>query len=95
MLHLSKRHTLFYGGARSGKTVLVVRAIMMRAVHACGTRHAMLRLRGNAARASLWLDTLPKIQKNLVPAIHVAGPPHGRLCRNRREWFADLDHRRR
>lgn len=67
MLALPKRHTLFYGGARSGKTVLVVRAIMMRAVHACGTRHAMLRLRANAARASLWLDTLPKVQKLWFP----------------------------
>ena len=67
MLCGTKRHTLLYGGARSGKTVLFVRAVMMRAVHACGTRHAMLRLRGNAARASLWLDTLPKVQKVWFP----------------------------
>jgi hypothetical protein len=67
MLRLPKRHTLLYGGARSGKTSLIVRAIMMRAIHACGTRHAMLRLRGNAARASLWLDTLPKVQKLWFP----------------------------
>ena len=59
-----QRHTLLFGGARSGKTVLFVKAIMERAVHACGTRHAMLRLRANAARASLWLDTLPKVARH-------------------------------
>jgi len=52
-----------FGGARSGKTFLLVRAVMMRAVHAPGTRHAMLRLRADAARASLWLDTLPQVQR--------------------------------
>src|ERR1700680_2191498 len=67
LLHLDKRHTLLFGGARSGKTMLFVRAVMMRAVHACGTRHALLRLRANAARASLWLDTLPKVQKIWFP----------------------------
>ena len=67
LLSAPKRHTLLYGGARSGKTVLFVRAIMMRAIHAPETRHAMLRLRANAARASLWLDTLPKVQRVFFP----------------------------
>src|SRR6185312_2293008 len=67
LLSAPKRHTLLYGGARSGKTVLFVRAIMMRAIHAPETRHAMLRLRANAARASLWLDTLPKVQWVFFP----------------------------
>ena len=62
-----QRHTLLYGGARSGKTVLFVRAIMQRAIHAPNTRHAMLRLRANAARASLWLDTIPKVNKIWYP----------------------------
>src|ERR1700730_16855825 len=67
LLSAPKRPTLLYGGARSGKTGLVVRAIMMRAIHAPETRHAMLRLRANAARASLWLDTLPKVQRVFFP----------------------------
>jgi hypothetical protein len=37
------------------------------AIHAPETRHAMLRLRANAARASLWLDTLPKVQRVFFP----------------------------
>jgi hypothetical protein len=40
---------------------------MQRAIHAPNTRHAMLRLRANAARASLWLDTIPKVNKIWYP----------------------------
>jgi phage terminase large subunit-like protein len=56
-----RRHTLLVGGARSGKTSLLVRAIAERAVSVDESRHAILRLRANAARASIALDTLPKI----------------------------------
>ncbi len=56
-----QRHTLLVGGARSGKTSLLVRAIAERAVRADGSRHAILRLHANAARAAIALDTLPKI----------------------------------
>ena len=62
-----QRHTLLYGGARSGKTVLFVRSVLMRALRGPGSRHAMLRFRANAARASLWLDTLPKVQRLCFP----------------------------
>jgi hypothetical protein len=48
-----QRHTLFFGGARSGKTVLFVRSIISRAAQAPGSRHGMFRFRGNAARNSL------------------------------------------
>jgi terminase large subunit-like protein len=58
-----QRHTLVYGGARSGKTFLILRQILVRALRAPGSRHAMLRMRANAARASLWLDTLPKVHR--------------------------------
>ncbi|HEV2303167.1 MAG TPA: phage terminase large subunit [Stellaceae bacterium] len=62
-------HTLLVGGARSGKTFLFTRAILTRALRAPGSRHAMLRLRGNAARSSLWLDTLPKVGKLCFPEV--------------------------
>ncbi len=62
-----QRHTLLYGGVRSGKTLLIVRAILQRAIHAPETRHAILRLHANAVRASIWLDTLPKAAKLWYP----------------------------
>jgi phage terminase large subunit-like protein len=64
-----QRHTLIYGGSRSGKTFLLVRAIMLRALRAGATRHALLRLRANAARASLWLDTIPKVRRLCFPDV--------------------------
>ncbi len=63
----SQRHTLLVGGSRSGKTTLLVREIAGRALRAENSRHAILRLHGNAARASVALDTLPKVFRLCYP----------------------------
>lgn len=60
---------MLVGGSRSGKTFLICRAILSRAVRADYSRHGMFRLRGNAARASLWLDTLPKVARLCYPGL--------------------------
>ena len=67
-----QRYTCLAGGTRSGKTFLIVRAILGRAIAAPESRHAMLRLRANAARASLAQDTLPTVLKLCFP--HVVKP---------------------
>jgi hypothetical protein len=64
-----QRHTKLVGGARSGKTVLLVRAIIVRALKAQGTRHVILRLHAQHAHESIWLDTLPWVQENLFPGV--------------------------
>ena len=64
-----QRHTLAVGGARSGKTFLIMRAIMIRALRGAGSRHAVLRFRTNAARAAVALDTLPKVRKVCFPQV--------------------------
>lgn len=57
---LRKRNrVLLYGGARSGKTFLIVCMILIRAMRYPGSRHLIARLRYRHARASIWLDTLP------------------------------------
>jgi phage terminase large subunit-like protein len=61
LLALPQRHTLLVGGARSGKTTLLINEIAERALNAANSRHAILRLRGNATRAAIGLDTLPKV----------------------------------
>jgi phage terminase large subunit len=66
-----QRHTLVVGGGRSGKTFLIVRSIMARALAAPGSRHAILRLRFNAVRSSIWLDTLPKVARLCFPEVEV------------------------
>src|SRR5580700_6966595 len=63
LLHSGHRHIVLVGGARSGKTTLLVNEIALRAANSENSRHAILRLRANAARASIALDTLPKVFK--------------------------------
>jgi phage terminase large subunit-like protein len=63
----TQTHTLLRGGSRSGKTFLLVRAILYRAMRGAHSRHAILRLRANAARSSIWLDTLPKVLRASFP----------------------------
>jgi hypothetical protein len=60
---------LLVGGSRSGKTTVLVNAIAERAVNYDGSRHAILRLHGNAARASIALDTLPKVFRIGFPGV--------------------------
>jgi phage terminase large subunit-like protein len=60
-LKSGKRHVLLVGGARSGKTTVIVNEILERAANHGGSRHAILRFRANAVRPSIALDTLPKV----------------------------------
>jgi len=69
LLSAPQRHTLLVGGSRSGKTTLFVRAIGVRASLAKNSRHAILRFRGNAARSSIALDTLPKVFRLCFPEV--------------------------
>lgn len=64
-LLVSFNRVLLYGGARSGKTFLIVCAILLRAVRYPGSRHLIARLRYAHVRASIWLDTLPAAVKFL------------------------------
>lgn len=56
-----RRHTLLYGGSRSGKTYLIVLCIVIRALYYPGSRHLIYRLRLKDAIQSIWLETLPKV----------------------------------
>lgn len=61
-------HVMLFGGSRSGKTFLLVRNVVMRAAKAPGSRHVIFRQRFNAAKNSIWLDTLPKVMKLAFPS---------------------------
>jgi terminase large subunit-like protein len=69
-----QRHTCLVGGSRSGKTTLIVNALLVRGVHAPGSRHAILRQHKNAAVHSITLDTLPKVAKMRFPGMELT--PH-------------------
>lgn len=61
-------HFMAYGGSRSGKTFGFVRAVLIRAL-AHKSRHAMLRYRFNHIKASIVLDTLPKVMNLCFPGL--------------------------
>lgn len=79
----SATHVLLRGGSRSGKTFLIVRAIVTRAVAAPGSRHAILRFRFNACKVSVALDTFPKVMEKCFPGVAYK--------MNREDWFAQLE----
>ncbi len=65
------RQSNIVGGTRSGKTFLIMRAVVARAIRAPGTRHLAARFRANAARASLALDTLKNVMKVCFPGVEL------------------------
>ncbi len=76
-------HTMLVGGARSGKTTLIIRAIVIRAL-AHKSRHAVLRYRFNHLKGSVLYDTLPKVMANCFPGV-------GERCHlDKSDWFYTL-----
>lgn len=62
------RHIMLYGGSRSGKTFILVRSVILRALKE-KSRHVILRQKFNHAKTSIWLDTLPKVLKLCFPEL--------------------------
>ena len=91
-------HNFLYGGSRSGKTVLFVRAIALRASAAAGSRHAILRFRFNHCKTSIMLDTFPKVMELCFPNIEyrVDKSDYFAILPNKSEiWFGGLDEKER
>ena len=76
------KHVMAFGGSRSGKTFGWIRAIVVRALAAPGSRHAVLRFRFNHVKASIVLDTFPKVMELCFPQVTY------RL--DKTDWFAEL-----
>jgi predicted phage terminase large subunit-like protein len=74
-------HTLAVGGARSGKTVGMVRATFARAVKAPGSRHLIARYRFNHVINSIWHDTGPKVLSMCFPGVA------DRVKMDRANWY--------
>jgi len=74
---------MLFGGSRSGKTFLLVRNLVMRALKAPKSRHAILRFRFNAVKASVVHDTFPKVMETAFPGI--------KWDLNKTDWFVQLE----
>jgi len=89
-------HIALGGGSRSGKTFLLVRAVVIRALKSPGSRHAIFRFRLNALKASIILDTLPKVMALCFPGLmekaHLDKTDNYLTLPNKSEiWFSGLD----
>ena len=75
-------HVMLFGGSRSGKTFLLTRAVAMRAVKAPESRHAILRFRFNHVKASIVLDTFPKVMSLCYPGV--------KYTMDKTDWYATI-----
>lgn len=73
-------YVLLFGGSRSTKTFTIIRTIVIRALAAPGSRHAIVRFRFNHVKASIVYDTFPKVMQLCFPEC-----PY-KL--NKEDWFA-------
>lgn len=94
VLASSATHCMLFGGSRSGKTFLLVRNVIYRALKAPGSRHAIFRFRYNHLKASVVLDTFPKVMRLCFPGVEWT--PHSQdgyaeLQGGSQVWFAGLD----
>lgn len=76
-------HCMLYGGSRSGKTFVLLRSLLFRAL-ALKSRHAILRYRFNHIKASIIYDTLPKVLDACYPGV----AERSRL--DKTDWFMTL-----
>lgn len=92
------KHLMLFGGSRSGKTFLLVRNLVMRALKADNSRHAIFRFRFNSVKNSVVLDTFPKVMRLVFPNVsykldktdyYVKFPNDAEI------WFAGLDDKER
>lgn len=88
------RHTMLFGGSRSGKTFVLCCAILIRAGNAPGSRHAIIRRHFNGVKTSIGMDTLPKALHLRCPGWNVTFNQSDSVFRlpNRSEiWLIGLD----
>ena len=78
-------HCCLGGGSRSGKTFLIFRMIVIRAIKAPGSRHVVFRFRFNAVKNSIVMDTLPKVLKLCFPSL-----PSADSMMNKTDWYLTL-----
>lgn len=98
LLNGPARNIMLRGGSRSGKTFLLIRNVIQRAINAPGSRHAIFRFRFNHAKTSVWADTIPKVLKLCFPDLKVRWNKtdfYIELLNESQIWIAGLDDKER
>jgi len=92
-------NVLLYGGSRSGKTLILLYAMVVRAIKR-KSRHLVLRYRFNHCKTSVWLDTLPKVVHLACPELEKQIDPDKtdfvlRFPNGSEIWIGGLDEKER
>ena len=95
----SATHVMLFGGSRSGKTFLIVREMVSRAL-SHESRHAILRFRFNHVVTAIGMDTLPKVMRLCFPgAVEGSKLDKAHWCftlpNGSEIWFGGLDDKER
>ncbi len=91
-------HVMLFGGSRSGKTFLHMRNTIFRALKAPDSRHAVFRFRYNHLKASIVLDTFPKVMRLAFAGVDAnvhAQDGYAEFSNGSQIWFAGLDDKER
>lgn len=91
-------HILLYGGARSGKTVAFLLAILYRAMEYPGSRHLIARWRYSHAKTSIWRESLLPMLKNHAPGqyrLYESDPVHVEFANGSEIWVGGFDDKER
>jgi PBSX family phage terminase large subunit len=99
ILASDKKNIMLYGGSRSGKTFIICYSMIVRAIKE-KSRHAILRLKFNHAKTSIWLDTLPKVLDICFPDLKPHIKPNSsdyyfKFPNGSEIWVAGLDDKQR
>lgn len=74
-----KKYILLRGGSRSGKSLIIIYALILRALKEPFSRHLIVRHAFNHAKQSLWYDTIPKCLEMAFPGVKPE--------MNKSDWF--------
>ena len=93
------RHVLLWGGSRSGKTAIIIRDIVTRALKV-KSRHVVLRYRFNHVKQTIIFDTLPRVFEFFFPGLwdqcHLNKSDwYLQLPNGSQIWFGGLDDKQR
>lgn len=91
-------HIMLAGGARSGKTFLIIRAKVIRRLKAPGSRGATLRFRFGHVKQSIIHDTFPRVMKLCFPDVSYELNKSDSFVQFKggsEEWFGGLDDKER
>lgn len=94
LLNGDAKHILLFGGSRSGKTFIIVRNIILRALKADGSRHCILRKTFTDVRRTIVMDTMPKVLQICFPSLPITfnKSTNVLMLPNKSEiWFGGLD----